>query len=282
MQSVCLYEDNRKEAGKSSMATLENFLHEVSLLQEQSRDQEASDQVQMMTLHAAKGLEFKIVLISGVEEGLLPSTKSLNAPEALEEERRLFYVGITRAQEYLLLFCANFRNTFGQIVNQVASRFVDEMPHDLVQRIDFEKMTSSQISVFFAKLLGGKPAIGNVVTFGGVGNAASRPGTGDSRFASHKVYARPAAPGTQKSSYSSPAYPYADKPKTNRQPSLAVDETPQVKALGGWAKNQTVHHAKFGTGIVTEVEKAEGDDFYITALFRIGKKKILSGFLSKD
>lgn len=278
LQSVIVYEENRKESGDAS---LENFLHEVSLLQEQIQDQDSSDQVQMMTLHAAKGLEFKIVLLSGMEEGLLPSSKSLNSSEALEEERRLFYVGITRAKEYLILFCANFRHTFGQIVDQVASRFITEMPENLVQHVDIEKMHPSQISYFFAKLLGGKQTTSSVVTFGRSFDSGPTPPPGN-RFASAKKTSSFSAPVTKKKSFTPIAYPYTNKPQTNRLAEVPVTtQSESTQSMGGWTKNQTVHHDKFGTGIVTSVEKAEGDDFYITALFRIGKKKILSSFLSK-
>lgn len=276
LESVCLYENNRKE-NHAETPTLENFLHEVSLLQEQIHNEDSSDQVQMMTLHAAKGLEFKVVLLSGLEEGLLPSAKSLNAPDALEEERRLFYVGITRAEEYLLLFNANFRNTFGQIVDQVASRFIREMPHELVQFVDLEKMTPTQISIFFANLLGGRPATGNVVTFGRQSSSYDIPYP----YASQTHSKTSNASRTTRPSGTSQTYTYAPsytKTATLTQPLPSASNS----SLGGWAKNQTVHHAKFGNGIIIGVEKAEGDDFYITALFRAGKKKILSSFLSKS
>lgn len=281
LESVCLYENARKEA--EQQATLENFLHEVTLLQEQIHDEKASDQVQMMTLHAAKGLEFKIVLLSGLEEGLLPSAKSLNAPDALEEERRLFYVGITRAQDYLFLLSANFRNTFGQIVDQVVSRFVNEMPSELVQFVDLEKMHQSQISFFFANLLGGKPITSNVVTFGQAQQSGSQMRSSWSKnnssikrsASAHSSSARSMSSSTKPITYS-PSYTKT----TSNHVAQAINSSTQ--SMGGWSKNQTVQHPKFGSGIITGIEKAEGDDFYITALFRAGKKKILSSFLTKD
>lgn len=120
--------------------TLENFLYEIALLQEKLEKNNDEARVQLMTLHAAKGLEFNTVIISGLNESVLPSSKSLNTNDELEEERRLFYVGITRAKEYLLLLNAYVRNSFGQIVEQVPSRFLSELPSDMCYKVDIEKM----------------------------------------------------------------------------------------------------------------------------------------------
>ena len=104
------------------------FLEEIALLQEKlhSNDQTKTQQVALMTLHAAKGLEFDTVVIAGLEEGLLPSTRSLNDPAAIEEERRLFYVGITRAKERLYLTWAQRRFIFGNRIESIKSRFLSE------------------------------------------------------------------------------------------------------------------------------------------------------------
>jgi len=298
LQSICLYESTRKDA---SQATVENFLHEVTLLQEQIHDEQAEDQVQMMTLHAAKGLEFKIVLLSGLDEGILPSSRSLNAPDALEEERRLFYVGITRAQEYLLMFCANFRNTFGQIVDQVPSRFVSEMPSGLVMHADLEKMYPSQMTPFFTRLLGGMPVESSLITFHQkpTSQTSSRPSNPNN---SNSIHNHTKNYGTPRSTSNLQPYGLTSRPSRPAPRSSGIGSRPTGTAQsnksfessapvsvasssfsgGGWAKNQTVQHAKFGTGIIVLVEKAEGDDYYITALFRAGKKKILSSFLSKE
>lgn len=114
-----------EEQGILSVA---DFLHEVALLQDAIKKPTSdSNCVTLMTLHAAKGLEFDTVIITGLEEGILPSSHSLYQPDKLEEERRLLYVGITRARERLILTYTRYRTTFGQMNDQVASRFIKEL-----------------------------------------------------------------------------------------------------------------------------------------------------------
>ena len=117
--------------------TLDAFLAEVALLQEQMNSKEdSSDYVKLMTFHAAKGLEFDTIILTGIEEGIIPSTRALYNPESLEEERRLLYVGITRARERLLFLRTKYRYAYGQITDQQPSRFLDEMPEDHVPQDD--------------------------------------------------------------------------------------------------------------------------------------------------
>src|SRR5690606_33937314 len=93
------------------------------------------DAVQLMTVHAAKGLEFHSVFISGLEEGLFPHENSCNEPNGLEEERRLMYVAMTRAQQRLYLSYAESRMLHGQVRVNVPSRFFDEIPEELLKRL---------------------------------------------------------------------------------------------------------------------------------------------------
>ncbi|MBI2345210.1 UvrD-helicase domain-containing protein [Candidatus Dependentiae bacterium] len=112
---------------------LSQFLDEIALMQEQiKKEDNSTDCIQMMTLHAAKGLEFKNVILAGLEEGILPSNQSIGQ-ENVEEERRLFYVGITRAQEKLFITTSKYRNVFGKLDEQRPSRFLQEIPLNLVQ-----------------------------------------------------------------------------------------------------------------------------------------------------
>jgi DNA helicase-2/ATP-dependent DNA helicase PcrA len=142
---------------ENKRGSLEDFLHEVALLQEKfEKKEEEVDTVQMMTLHAAKGLEFNTVIIAGLEEGLLPSSKSLHDADAIEEERRLFYVGITRAMERLVLLRAMFRNTYGQVSDQITSRFITEIPNTLLHQIDATKVHPAKIRTLIAQWLGSK------------------------------------------------------------------------------------------------------------------------------
>jgi DNA helicase-2/ATP-dependent DNA helicase PcrA len=117
---------------RSDNPTLEGFLEEVSLITDIDLWDKSKDAVTLMTLHAAKGLEFRVVFIAGLEEGLFPLSRSLENPSELEEERRLFYVGITRAKERLYLSCARNRRRFADMIN-LKSRFLDEIPGELLQ-----------------------------------------------------------------------------------------------------------------------------------------------------
>jgi len=126
--------------GKTSFREeLANFLSEASLFEgSEAARQQKTDAVSLMTLHSAKGLEFRFVFISGVEEGILPHSRSLNNQNELEEERRLAYVGITRAKEKVYLICARSRNFTGLIQANPASRFLYEIPEELTEKIESE------------------------------------------------------------------------------------------------------------------------------------------------
>ncbi|QHS61929.1 ATP-dependent helicase [Chitinophaga agri] len=119
------------EAEKS----LGSYLQQITLLTDADKgNDEDSDVVKLMTIHAAKGLEFPVVFSVGLEENLFPSGLSINSREELEEERRLFYVVITRAKSRLFLTYANSRYRFGQLVNNESSRFLEEMPEKYIDR----------------------------------------------------------------------------------------------------------------------------------------------------
>ncbi|MEK7822564.1 MAG: 3'-5' exonuclease, partial [Planctomycetota bacterium] len=95
-----------------------------------------TEAVSLMTLHAAKGLEFPAVFICGLEEGLLPHSQSLHSETELEEERRLFYVGITRAKEGLVLLHTTYRSRYGLEVSSIPSRFLQELPKEVIEEAD--------------------------------------------------------------------------------------------------------------------------------------------------
>ncbi len=116
-----------------SEATLEAFLQHVTLTTDIDTWDDKSNAVTMMTLHAAKGLEFPVVFITGLEEGLFPTSRSLDDPHALEEERRLFYVGATRAQDKLYLTLTKNRQRYGENPARVKSRFIKELDSRYVQ-----------------------------------------------------------------------------------------------------------------------------------------------------
>ena len=117
------------------MDMLTAFLTHAALEAGEGQAAEWDDCVQLMTLHSAKGLEFPLVFIVGLEEGLFPSQRSLEEENKLEEERRLCYVGITRAREQLVVSCAEHRRLYGQDMYPTASRFISEIPEHLLQEI---------------------------------------------------------------------------------------------------------------------------------------------------
>jgi len=126
--------DNTEDEG-IALSELEAFLAYVALESGQIHDQKTETAVQLMTLHAAKGLEFPLVFLSGMEDGLLPSARSLNSSLLLNEERRLAYVGITRAQKNLILSYAKERHLYGKTIYFPRSRFLEEIPSNLVREI---------------------------------------------------------------------------------------------------------------------------------------------------
>ncbi len=116
----------------SSLARLDGFLEEVSLLTDIDNYDESMDALVLMTLHNAKGLEFPVVFIIGMEEGIFPHSRSMNSMPELEEERRLCYVGITRAKEKVFLTSALSHSIYGDTSFKVLSRFIREIPQNLI------------------------------------------------------------------------------------------------------------------------------------------------------
>ncbi|MGH9194237.1 MAG: 3'-5' exonuclease, partial [Acidimicrobiia bacterium] len=111
---------------------LEAFLQHLALVTDLDTWQEEADRITLMTLHSAKGLEFSVVFLAGMEEGLFPHSRALQEDGGLEEERRLCYVGMTRAKRHLVLTYARTRAIFGTTMPGIPSRFLDEVPHDLI------------------------------------------------------------------------------------------------------------------------------------------------------
>ncbi|MGN6627725.1 MAG: DUF3553 domain-containing protein, partial [Tepidisphaeraceae bacterium] len=116
--------------------TLDDYLAQVSLMSDADKIKGAGGAVTLMTLHAAKGLEFPIVAMIGLEEGVLPHSRARTSPDDLEEERRLCFVGITRAQQQIFLSRAYARTMMGRRERTVQSPFIKEMPQDYIETID--------------------------------------------------------------------------------------------------------------------------------------------------
>jgi DNA helicase-2/ATP-dependent DNA helicase PcrA len=128
-------------------ADLAAFLQDVALVADVDEHQDNASRVSLMTLHSAQGLEFPFVFIAGVDEGLLPHDRALESYDLneLEEERRLFYVGVTRARKVLYLSRAAFRFNHGSGNYCVPSRFLDEIPGKLIMHVTYHQGREKQI-----------------------------------------------------------------------------------------------------------------------------------------
>lgn len=248
--------DNVKELLKAiehleaqKVTTIGDFLDEVALMQAQIQEEgNEKDPVLLMTLHAAKGLEFDTVILTGLEEGLLPSTRSLAMEEAIEEERRLFYVGITRAQERLILTHSRYRYQYGTMIDQRPSRFVQEIPNGTVPIFDGSYWNTTQTSQFFSGWIGGS---------------------------SESFTAAPKSFSQQKVSLKS------DTKKTFTPTTSLKKEEPTSKlVIGKFKKNQPVSHPKFGLGIIEDIELRPNGATYLQIKFKAGSKKLDSSFIT--
>ena len=123
------------------------FLEEVSLLTDIDRHNKSDDSVTLMTIHSAKGLEYPVVHVSGLEEGLFPLGSLSNPDMDIEEERRLFYVAITRAEQKVFLYNASMRRRFGgEPMQSIASQFIGELPADLIEHIHLRRAPEPNFS----------------------------------------------------------------------------------------------------------------------------------------
>lgn len=256
--------------------SLSAFLEEVALVADIDSMDESEDRIILMTLHSAKGLEFPYVYLAGMEDGLFPSMMSLmEGPEALEEERRLCYVGITRAEKRLTLTAAKSRMIKGQVQPERTSRFIDEIPDVCLERPDqddskagWKKMADAyrnlpeEAGLPWAKASGtdGKAADGHT------GRFQNRP-AGVSLFGQKTdVYKNPYASGTSAAPKNTPTF---GKSFTVEKP----------KSLD-YSEGDRVHHMRFGDGTVKSIADG-GKDFEITVDFdnaAIGTRKMFASF----
>lgn len=151
--SVAIEYDSRGE-----VETLEEFLESVALLSDLDNVQDDEDSVILMTLHSAKGLEYDTVFLTGMEEGVFPASRSIGSEEGIEEERRLCYVGITRAKEKLYITNAKKRTLFGNTAYNESSRFIKEIPEDILE-IDEVQDTRSSARNSIKKKVKEKPVL---------------------------------------------------------------------------------------------------------------------------
>ncbi len=259
--------------------TLAEFLDHAALASD--TDQYDPDaRVTLMTLHAAKGLEFPLVFLAGLEEGLFPHSRTLSNPDELEEERRLCYVGMTRAMNALILTRAHYRRRYGNDSPEqsVPSRFLEEVPSQLIEN------------------LGGRAPAWSTPAYS---SAYSRRHSHGSDFAdkhykyedeSQEIQRLSPVHGIRPKSKSAVAPPpdsidniarfFGGKPGSLSRPASSHPgiDLPEPKGAAGLKKGQRVRHAKYGEGTVLKRE-GDGEDAKLTVLFtRHGIKKLMEKF----
>ncbi len=238
-------EDDTREEAK----TIDVYMQDIALLTDaDSEDENDMDRVKLMTIHAAKGLEFPVVYIVGLEENLFPSQLSLNSRQELEEERRLFYVAITRAETKLTLAFATSRFRFGSITYSEPSRFITEIDE---------------------KYLALDPRMLNIAN-----TATVRPQTsGGYNFKAVNKPTSPQSKPTSTPSFTSSIKSQVLKPVSfTPDPNFTPDDTSNLEA------GMKVIHQRFGPGDVLRVEGA-GDNRKATILFKeAGEKQLVLKF----
>ena len=242
--------------------TLTEFLDHAALVSDADQ-YDASAQITLMTLHAAKGLEFPLVFLCGLEEGLFPHSRTLLVPDDIEEERRLCYVGMTRAMNTLSLTRARYRRRYGTDLPEatVPSRFLEEIPPQLLEEVGPRSTTQSRA-------------------------AASSPQLESQHYAYEDEDQSLAWSGRnrpQRKSYTGPTYNsidniaefFASRGKKFSRPKVAV---PEPTGRRGFRPGQRVRHPKYGEGTVHQRE-GEGEEAKITVQFsRFGIKKLVEKY----
>ena len=238
--------------GEQNEVTLNKFMEDVALLSDQDKkDDENADYVTLMTIHSAKGLEFPYVYIVGLEENLFPGIQSLSTREELEEERRLFYVALTRAEKKLVLSYAESRYRWGNMTLSEPSRFIEEIDESLIERT---KKASFR----------GTSSFNEGINFS---NPFSRSFQEKKEF--QKRTTQPSSNATSRPSSSTPIN--INTPKTNDSDFVAA-------APDDIAEGMRVLHQKFGQGTVAKVEGV-GPNKKATVIFdECGSKQLMLKF----
>ena len=243
-------EQTQGDAPTDNIKTLDQFLQQVLLLTSEDKDDDKdADKVSMMTIHSAKGLEFPYVYVAGMEENLFPSIMSISSRQELEEERRLFYVAVTRAERQLVLSYALTRYQYGNASCQELSRFVEEIDPRFIE------MPSKKSSF---------PKVGELPrTFQGI----------------QGIKYSPEAQRGFKRSEQKPSPSFKPKAKAFPKPAPKGPTAPNsIADINAIQAGMTVQHAKFGTGKVLSCEGSGNDRKAIVFFEGIGQKTLLLSF----
>lgn len=234
---------------------LGSFLESITLSSDVDNLEETGDQVTLMTLHSAKGLEFPVVFMAGMEEGIFPGNKSIDDPNGIEEERRLCYVGITRAKEHLYMTCAKSRTIFGSTSFNGVSRFLKEIPEE-------ELSEDSSLSMGESNLEG---------TFDNSNDYEWTYGNGDvKKYSIDQNSAFGKAVSASGFSFKTPES-FLNGLNTKRTNTNNID-------ISKYKEGARVYHKKFGEGTINYVEK-EGDDYKVDINFdKVGHKRLMAKF----
>ena len=237
--------------------SLADFLEGITLSSDIDGMEDTEDSVTLMTLHSAKGLEFNTVFLVGMEEGIFPGYKSIGEPKELEEERRLFYVGITRAKRYLFLTCSRKRTIFGSTSYNAISRFVNEIPKDLLngyKETFEEKEESFKDSSYKWEY----------------GLNSNKVNTYKLEENTEKSYAQK-NPSLSNSGYQFRTAESFLSSINNKKQNSGVD-------ISKYKEGQRVYHKKFGEGTINKIEP-EGEDYKIEICFdKAGTKRLMAKF----
>jgi DNA helicase-2/ATP-dependent DNA helicase PcrA len=240
------------EVGDKSLGA---YLQQITLLTDADQKDPDADTVKLMTIHAAKGLEFSCVFACGLEEMLFPSGMSINTREELEEERRLFYVVITRAKKDLWITYANTRYKFGSLVQNEPSRFINELPDIYLDRSYSGGGARNQQASFF----GGSSAFDRMR-----GSGFDSPAQTEKRYGPPS--GKPSPP-----SYISPK-PSVKSVEHIPSPDFVASDTSGLEA------GQRVEHQKFGFGEVIKLEGSAHNPIATVKFELNGEKKIMLNY----
>jgi DNA helicase-2/ATP-dependent DNA helicase PcrA len=254
-------ESPSNDEGEVGDKSLGAYLQQITLLTDADEKDPNADTVKLMTIHAAKGLEFSCVFAAGLEEMLFPNSMSINTREELEEERRLFYVVITRAKSKLWITYANSRYRFGSLVQNEPSRFIAEIPEDMIDR-SFAGGGARNQGNGFSSWSGGSAFERMRGGFGGESRSANE---------AERQYGPPPARKKETPSYIVP-----------KAPSKVVDHKPSPDFIASDTTNlqegQRVEHQKFGFGDVIKMEGSAHNPIATVKFEFNGEKKIMLNY----